>query len=223
MEHKLEFKKIGFIFGLKREINLVSRKKNNKFCVYGYGKSSKDAVQKLLKLGVDIVVNFGFAASLSKNLKNGDVVFINKIINEKNKKLTTSKFNKDFLKILEKKLKLVKCNLLTVEKIVVDKKEKLQLLKKFESISVIDMEAFYIKEELLKANIPMVAFKVIFDDLSFDIPSYILDCINDKGELKIVNLIVKLIHSPKRIFELLNLNMKFSKSKKVLEGLVNTF
>ena len=69
----------------------------------------------------------------------------------------------------------------------------------------------------------MVAFKVIFDDLSFDIPSYILDCINDKGELKIVNLIVKLIHSPKRIFELLNLNMKFSKSKKVLEGLVNTF
>ena len=36
------------------------------------------------------------------------------------------------------------------------------------------MEAYYIKEELLKVNIPMLSFKVIFDDLSFDIPSYVL-------------------------------------------------
>ena len=85
------------------------------------------------------------------------------------------------------------------------------------------MEAYYIKEELLKANIPMLAFKVIFDDLSFDIPSYIVDCINDKGELKIISFLVKLILNPKRIFELLNVNVKFVKSKKALEGLVNSF
>ena len=47
------------------------------------------------------------------------------------------------------------------------------------------MEAFYIKKELLKAKIPMISIKVIFDDLSFDIPLFIKDCINDNGELKI--------------------------------------
>ena len=223
MGHKKEFKRIGFIFGLKREMKLVSGKKNHKFCVYGYGKSSKEATQKLLKLGVDIVINFGFAGSVSKSLRNGDVVFIKNILNEKNKKLTTSKFNRDCFKNLENKLKFVKCNLLTVHKIIVDKKEKLTLTKKFESISVIDMEAYYIKKELSKTNIPMASFKVIFDDLSFDIPFYIAECINNEGELKKIQFLVKLVLNPKRILELLKVNAKFSKSKKVLESLINSF
>ena len=223
MEHKKKIKKIGFIFGLKKEMKLVSRKNNNKFCVYGYGKSSKEATKKLLKLGVDVVVNFGFAGSVSKSLKNGDIVFVNKILNEKNKKLTPSKFNQDFFKNLEKKIEFVNCNLLTVQNIVGDKSAKLKIVKKFKSISVIDMEAYHIKEELLKVNIPMLSFKVIFDDLTFDIPSYILDCINDKGELNIVHFLKSLILKPERIFELISVNFKFSKSKKVLESLVNSF
>ena len=223
MEHKKKIKKIGFIFGLKKEMKLVSRTNNNKFCVYGYGKSSKEATKKLLKLGVDIVVNFGFAGSVSKSLKNGDIVFVNKIFNEKNKKLTPSKFNQDFFKNLEKKIEFVNCNLLTVQNIVGDKSAKLKIVKKFKSISVIDMEAYHIKEELLKVNIPMLSFKVIFDDLTFDIPSYILDCINDKGELKIAHFLKSLILKPERIFELISVNFKFSKSKKVLESLVNSF
>ena len=223
MEHKKEFKKIGFIFGLKKEMKLVSSTNNNIFYVYGYGKSSKEATKKLLKLGVDIVVNFGFAGSVSKSLKNGDIVLVNKIFNERNKKLSPSKFNQDFFKNLEKKIKFVKCNLLTVQKIIGGKGAKLKLVKKFKSISVIDMEAYYIKEELLKVDIPMLSFKVIFDDLSFDIPSYISDCINDKGELKIVHFLTKLILKPKRVFELMNVNFKFLKSKKVLESLVNSF
>ena len=223
MEHKKKIKKIGFIFGLKKEMKLVSRTNNNKFCVYGYGKSSKEATKKLLKLGVDIVVNFGFAGSVSKSLKNGDIVFINKICNEKNKKLSPSKFKQDFFKNLEKKIKFVNCNLLTVQKIVGCKRAKLKIVKKFKSISVIDMEAYYIKEELLKVNVPMLSFKVIFDDMTFDIPSYISDCINDKGELKVVHFLKSLILKPQRIFELMNVNFKFSKSKKVLESLVNSF
>ena len=85
------------------------------------------------------------------------------------------------------------------------------------------MEAYHIKEELLKVNIPMLSFKVIFDDLTFDIPSYILDCIDDKGELEIVHFLKSLILKPERICELIKVNFKFSKSKKVLESLVNSF
>ena len=81
---------------------------------------------------------------------------------------------------------MFKCNLLTVNKIVADKKEKLNLAKKFKSISTIDMEAFILKKELLKVNIPMLSIKVIFDDLSFDLPSFIKDCVDNNGELRIL-------------------------------------
>ncbi len=223
MEHKKKIKKIGFIFGLKREMNLVSHKKNNIICVCGYGKGSKNATQELINFGVDIVINFGFAGSVSKNLKNGDIVFINKFFNEKKEKLSTLKFDKDLLRRLESSFKFFRGNLLTVNKIVADKKEKLNLVKKFKSISVIDMEAFYIKKELLKAKIPMMSIKVIFDDLSFDIPLFIQDCINDNGELKRVTLFGKLVLNPLTIFDLLKLNFKFIKSKKVLKDLINNY
>ena len=221
MEHKKKIKKIGFIFGLKREMNLVSHKKNNIICVCGYGKGSKNATQELINFGVDIVINFGFAGSVSKNLKNGDIVFIDKLFNEKKEKLSTLKFDKDLLRRLESSFKFFRGNLLTVNKIVADKKEKLNLVKKFKSISVIDMEAFYIKKELLKARIPMMSIKVIFDDLSFDIPLFIQDCINDNGDLKRVTLFKKLVLNPLTIFDLMKLNFKFIKSKKVLKDLIN--
>ena len=48
-------------------------------------------------------------------------------------------------------------------------------------------------------------------------------CINDKGELKIAHFLKSLILKPERIFELISVNFKFSKSKKVLESLVNSF
>ncbi len=222
MELKKKFKKIGFIFGLKREMKLVSHKNNNIICVYGYGKASKNAAKKLIKFGVDIVINFGFAGSVSKSLKNGDIVFIDKIFNEEKEKLSTLKLDKDLLRNLENSFKFFNGNLLTVNKIVADKEEKLNLIKKFKSISVIDMEAFYIKKELIRAKIPMISIKVIFDDLSFDIPLFIKDCINDNGSLKIVPFFRKLVLNPLIIFDLLKLNTKFLKSKKVLKDLVNS-
>ena len=106
MELKKKFKKIGFIFGLKREMKLVSQKNNNIICVYGYGKASKNAAKELIKFGVDIVINFGFAGSISKSLKNGDIVFIDKLFNEKKEKVSNLKFDKDLIRHLENNFKI---------------------------------------------------------------------------------------------------------------------
>ena len=167
------------------------------------------------------MINFGFVASISKKLKNGDIVLIDKIFNEKKENLSTYKFDRDLLKNFKNNFNFVKCNVLTTQKIVMRKKDKLNLTKKFKSVSVIDMEAFYIKKELTKSNIPMISLKVIFDDLSFDIPSYILDCINEKGEIIIFSLLIKLIKNPERVFDLLDLNKRFSVSQRVLKGVIN--
>ena len=105
MELKKKFKKIGFIFGLKREMKLFSHKNNNIVSVCGYGKNSKNATKELIKFGVDIVINFGFAGSISKSLKNGDIVFIDKLFNEKKEKLSTLKLDKDLLRNLQNNFK----------------------------------------------------------------------------------------------------------------------
>ena len=68
------------------------------------------------------------------------------------------------------------------------------------------MEAFHINKELSKTNIPLISIKVIFDDLTFDIPYYLRDCIDDNGDLKIGCFILELVKNPTRIFELLSLN-----------------
>jgi len=206
---------------LKREMNLVLHKNNGVVCAYGYGKGSKNATQELIEFGVDIVINFGFAGSVSKNLKNGDIVFIDKLFNERKEKLSTLKLDNNLMRSLKNSFKFFRGNLLTVNRIVADKEEKLNLVKKFKSISVIDMEAFYIKKELLKARIPMISIKVIFDDLSFNIPLFIQDCINDNGDLKRGTFFRKLVLNPFIIFDLLKLNIKFIKSKKVLRDLIN--
>ena len=78
-----------------------------------------------------------------------------------------------------------------------------------------------LKKELTKSNIPMISLKVIFDDLSFDIPSYILDCINEKGEIRIASFLIKLIVNPKRVFDLLDLSKRFSASQRILKGVIN--
>ena len=167
------------------------------------------------------MINFGFVASISKKLKNGDIVLIDKIFNEKKEKLSTLKFDEDFLKNFKNNFNFVKCNLLTTQKIVKKKKDKLNLTKKFKSVSVIDMEAFYIKKELSKSNVPMISLKVIFDDLSFDIPSYILDSVNEKGEIRIVSFLNKLIANPKRVFDILELTARYYASERVLKGVIN--
>ena len=68
----------------------------------------------------------------------------------------------------------------------------------------------------------MISIKVIFDDLSFDIPLFMKDCIDVNGNLKIVPFFRKLVLNPLIIFDLLKLNTKFLKSKKVLKDLVNS-
>ena len=67
----------------------------------------------------------------------------------------------------------------------------------------------------------MISLKVIFDDLSFDIPSYILDCVNEKGEIRIVSFLNKLIANPKRVFDILELTARYYASERVLKGVIN--
>jgi hypothetical protein len=113
------------------------------------------------------------------------------------------------------------CSLLTVDRIITKEKEKLKISRDYSEVSVIDMEVAHIFNQLKNNKIPFVSIKVIFDDLSFNIPNFVGDCINENGNLKILRLLGKIILDPKKILNLLTLKKNYNNSKKVLKELVN--
>ena len=220
MESKKYDKKIGVVFGLKNEMNFFNIKRSNIFYNYGYGKSSKQVALEFIKKKVDLVINFGFAGSISKKLNNGDIVLVKKIYNTNKNKFNNKNITNQLLKRL-KQYKHKQCNILTVDKIISGKEEKIKISRKFSDVSVIDMEAYNIKKELSKIKIPMIYVKVIFDDLSFDIPCFLKNCINEKGDLKKVSLLTQIILKPMRIKSLWKLSKKYYECNKIFKQLIN--
>ncbi len=218
MEHKKINKKVGVIFGLKKEMLLFSPNSENILFCYGFSKYSKKATQKILKKNIDLIFNFGFAGSISDDFQNGDVVLVKNIFYKKNM-LTAQRPEQKILRKLER-LNFKQCNLLTVDKIITEESEKKLIIQKFKEVSIIDMEGFFIKEESYKKKIPMVSIKVIFDDTSFQIPNFLKSCINDKGTIMYTKLAIKILSNPSRLFYLFELKQKYSKSEKILKNLI---
>ena len=212
--------KIGFIFGLKNEMDLLSLKAKKKPVCFGYGSNSRIATENLLKHEVDIVLNLGFAGSIKKQINNGDIVLIDSFFMKNEEKKKMNKSNQSFIRKKLKGLNFKNCSLLTVDKIIT-KKEKLKISQKHREVSIIDMEVGHIFKQLKKNKIPFVSIKIIFDDLSFNIPNFIRDCINENGDLKILRLLSRIILDPKKILDLLTLKKNYNNSKKVLKEVVN--
>jgi len=213
--------RIGVVVGLEREKKLL-KKFPDLIIGQGYGKNATQATKKVLSRKVDVILSFGFAGSLTKKIRNGDIVFPKKIYCEKgSSNKTSNKFSNYFLKKL-KHLQIKRQNLLTVSKIIHGKKEKNHIfLKCKKKISLIDMESAIIQKQALIQKIPFLSARVIFDDISFNIPKFLTDSIDENGNLIIGILIRNLVKKPSRINDLITHLVKFNKAKKVLQNLFN--
>ena len=74
--------RIGVVVGLEREKKLL-KKFPDLIIGQGYGKNATQATKKVLSRKVDVILSFGFAGSLTKKIRNGDIVFPKKIYCEK--------------------------------------------------------------------------------------------------------------------------------------------
>ena len=72
--------KIGIVAGLRREVKFFKDHKNH-LIINGYSNESTKVTKELLKKKIDLIVSFGFAASLCKSAKTGDIVIPKKIMN----------------------------------------------------------------------------------------------------------------------------------------------
>ena len=217
MECNLKKINIGVVVGIKEELNLL-KKFSSLTIDQGYKKNSSLATQRVLKKNVDVIISFGLAASINKKVKNGTIIIPQNILSEDGSILATSK---KFSKIFSDKIKDFKIsnqNLLTVSKILNTQSDKQFLLNKFKKkISFIDMESVNIQKRALKRKVPFLVIRVILDDTSFSIPNFLINCIDEEGNL-IKNLfVIKILQKPIRILSLIKLFLRYRKSKKVLQ------
>ncbi len=210
--------KIAVIVGLKKEKRVLENFTNLNLG-QGYGKNSEKITKTILSKETDVLVSFGFAGSLKENIKNGDIIFPKYIFSADGKKIKTSKKYCDFFISKIKNLKISRQNLITVTEVINNKKD---LSKKYkENISALDMESAFIQKEAKKKKIPFVSIRLIFDDLSFSIPEFLINSVNHNGDLIFLRLLKKIIEDPRRILTLIKTGLKYQKSKKSLGKLAN--
>ena len=129
---------------------------------------------------IDTVINIGYCGAIDSSVKSGDIVKIKNIMNENGKKLKCLSSNTNSIINKIEKLNLKELDLITTLS-VKNLQEKTDLKKKYSNVSLVDMEAFYLLKELKKKK-NFYSIKIVYDDLSFEIPTIFQNFLNDDGE-----------------------------------------
>ena len=207
----------GFIVGVKEEYNVLKNSKYEVKMAYGSEKAKKAA--KILCSKVKCVVSFGFAGSVDSELKNGGIIVPKFIIDKsKKKKYLSSKYR---LQILDKlsNQKVNEKGIISVDEIINEKKKKEKIFEKFKASSV-DMESDSIYKICFNQKIPFVILRVIFDDLSFNIPDFIIRNTNSEGDVSINGLLKFILINPEKIFILFKVFVFYLRAKKKLKEIL---
>ena len=203
---------LGIITGLKREKEFFENKENI-FITSGYSKNSIYATKKLLRKKIDLIINFGYAGSLDKSVRTGDIIIPRRVVNASG---NIYKVNTKYFNFFRKKIRkeTFTQDLYTSTNIENDLNSTVLKIKKKKKIfSFVDMEAIHVCKVAAENNVPFIVIKVIFDDLDFKIPKFITSCIDENGEIKFLKLFVSFMLNPKRIGEAIFLNRKYKSAK----------
>ena len=210
--------KLLIIFGLKREYDTFSPIKNFEK-TYGFAKKALINLKRINLSEIDTVINIGYCGAIDSSVKSGDIIKIKNIMDENGKKLKCISSNTNSVVKKIEKLNLKELDLITTLK-VKNLKEKTDLKKKYSNVSLVDMEAFHLLKELKKKKKNFYSIKIVYDDLSFEIPTIFQSFLNNEGEL-IFNkdFLITIFKNPKLSIKLINMGKKYFFCKKKLRYL----
>ena len=128
---------IGFLTPLEAEYKTFGRHKGNlrtgdEYTVQkcGVGEEAKYAAENLIKEGADLLVGWGVGGSMTRQLKTGDLLISSSF---KDQRGGFFEFHTDFAELLNatlSKLQPKRVAILTVERMVLNQREKAKLIEK---------------------------------------------------------------------------------------------
>ena len=204
----------GFIVGVKEEYNVLKNTKYDVKIAYGAKNASKAA--KILCKKVECIVSFGFAGSIDSKLTNGEIIIPKFLIDKnKKKKFLSSKHRSTILHKLSNQ-EVNEKGIISVDKIINENESKKRIYEKFKASSI-DMESDSIYKICCEKKIPLIIVRVIFDDLSFNIPNFIVKSTNSNGDISITSLLKFVSTSPKNFFILVRVYIYYLRAIRKLK------
>lgn len=204
----------GFIVGVKEEYDVLRNKEYDIKIAYGAKNATKAA--KILCKKAECIVSFGFAGSIDSNLTNGEIIIPKFLIGKnKKKKFLSSKYRTTILRRLSNQ-KVNEKGIISVDKIINENESKKKIYDKFQASSI-DMESDSIYKICFEQKKPLIIVRVIFDDLNFNIPNFIVRSTNSNGDISITNLLKFVSTNPKNFFILARVFIYYLKAIKKLK------
>ncbi len=215
----------GIVVALPEELGTLTEKQIDKgHCVFiakqllvvyaGAGcDKAKIAAESLVAKGVTHLISWGCAAGLSLDLRPGDLVLADTVMDTDDVKMATDADWHSHSKLVLSKSRVVHAGcLLTTQHIVASSKDKKQLHLKTGAVAL-DMESVAIAKVAKQHSLPFLAIRVIADSVNTSLPRAINDALDDQGDIVLKKLLLSIARHPVEIPRLIKLGLSFRAAK----------
>ena len=178
--------------------------------------NARKAAELLVSKGATKLMSWGCAAALSPDLKMGDLVLADSLMDENGDEVSVHPIWHQHAKtVLSSQITAYKGALIASNSIVSTAQAKENLHAKTGAIAL-DMESYAIAKVAQHYAIPFLAIRAIADPASMDLPAAVENALNENGEVAITRIIKSLVLNPKELPHLIQIGQYFQIAKKTL-------
>jgi len=178
--------------------------------------NARKAAELLVSKGATQLMSWGCAAALSPDLKMGDLVLADSLLNSDGLEMpVNATWHQHAKTVLGSKVAVYKGALFNSHALVSTAGEKQAIYAKTGAM-VLDMESGAIAEVAQHYALPFLAIRAIADPASMDLPVAVSKALNENGEVEIFKIIASLVFNPKEIPHLIQLGQYFQLAKRTL-------
>ncbi len=224
----------GIVVALPQELDTLTTKKIVKGqCIFltktlalaysGAGANNAEtAAQLLITQGATQLISWGCAGALSVNLKSGDLVLADTLIDAEGETIAVNADWYRQARLLLSKLACesgfaLRCGDLLESKTLVSTSRDKQHLHQQTNAIALDMESITVAKVARQHALPFLAIRAIADPVTMDLPKAISHALNQQGDVEIGKLLRFLLTHPSELKGLITLGQHFNAAKRTLK------
>ncbi|GDX85806.1 purine phosphorylase [Methylococcaceae bacterium] len=180
--------------------------------------NAQKATELAVSKGATKLISWGCAAALSPDLKMGDLVLADSLLNSNGLEIAVNATWHQHVKtVLGSDIVAYKGALFNSNVLISTATEKQAIYAKTGAIAL-DMESDAIAQVAQHYALPFLAIRAIADPAMMDLPTSVSKALNENGEIEITKIIASLVFNPKEIKHLIQLGQYFQLAKRTLSN-----
>lgn len=210
----------GYTLGFEQLIRLPQ---GHWLAVSGAGPTRADAMaRKLASLGVGALISWGCAAAVADNVRAGDLVLAEQLLNENADLLPICPvWRQSLLSTLPDHLRVHGGAILEARSVVTRQAEKHSLFLNTGALAV-DMESVAIARVACANQLKFLAVRAIADPASMNFPDAVSASLNPRGDVRIASLLGQIAKHPGQVSGLIALGRAFGSAMRTLHQIRQT-